>query len=125
MRKILILCAVVLVVGAGALVWRLTRPQHFGPAFTGAPATSIGDLLAKPEEHLDRDVTVEGTISRQCPATGCWLFLKDASGKDVRVEMNKIAPKFPQRVGRNALIEGRLAKAGDQYELDARAVEFK
>jgi len=125
MRNILILCGVILLAGAGVVAWRLTRPQHFGPAFSGAPATSIGDLLAKPEEHLGRDVAVEGTITRQCPATGCWLFLKDASGKDIRVEMNTIAPRFPQHTGRRAVVEGRLSKSGDSYEIDGKAVEFK
>jgi len=125
MRKILILCAAILVVGAAALVWHLTRPEHFGPAFAGAPKANIKALLEKPEQHLGRDVTVEGTITRQCPATGCWLFLKDASGKDIRVEMNTIAPSFPQRGGGRAIVEGRLNKSGDSYEIDGKAVEFK
>ncbi len=125
MRNILILCAAILVVGAAALVWHLTRPEHFGTPFQGAQEASIKDLLEKPTEHLDRDVAVEGTIVRQCPATGCWLFLKDESGRDIRVEMNKIAPTFPQRSGRRAVVEGRLTKSGDSYELEGKAVEFK
>ncbi|MBM4036067.1 MAG: hypothetical protein FJ291_30405 [Planctomycetes bacterium] len=125
MRSILILCATILVAGAAVLVWSSTRPEHYGPAFAGAPKAAVKDLLEKPEEHLGRDVAVEGTIVRQCPATGCWLFLKDVSGKDIRVEMNTIAPKFPQRGGRRAIVEGRLAKNGDSYEIDGKAVEFR
>ncbi len=125
MRKILILCAFVLVGGAGALVWQLTRPRHYGPAFTEAPQTSIGDLLAKPEAHTDRDVRLEGTIVRQCPATGCWLYLRDASGKELRVEMSGVSPTFPQHVGGRAIVEGRLSKRADAYELDSKAVEFR
>ena len=125
MRKILILCAVILVVGAAALVWHFTRPEHYGKPFQGAPKANIKDLVEKPEQHLDADFRVEGTIIRQCPATGCWLFLKDESGKDIRVEMNTIAPTLPQRGGRRAVVEGRLAKRGDAYEVDGKAVEFR
>lgn len=125
MRNILVLCAAVLVVGAAALAWHFTRPDHFGKPFAGAPKASIKDLVEKPGQHLDADFTIEGTIIRQCPATGCWLFLKDESGKDIRVEMSKIALKFPQRTGRRAIVEGRLSKRGDSYEIDGKAVEFK
>lgn len=125
MRNILILCATILLVGAAALVWYTMRPEHFGRPFRGAPKTAVKDLLEKPEEHLGRDVALEGTIVRQCPATGCWLYLKDESGKDIRVEMNKIAPKLPQRVGRKAAVEGRLMKLEDHYEIEGIAVEFK
>jgi len=125
MRKILILCASILVIGAAALVWHLTRPEHFGEPFRGAPRARIQDLLEKPAEHADRDVAVEGTITRQCPATGCWLFLRDGSGKEIRVEMSRIAPRFPQRKGGRATVEGRLAKANDSYQIDAKAVDFR
>lgn len=125
MRKILILCAAVLAAGGAALAWRLTRPERFGAPFAGAPRVMIADLFERPEEHLGKDVTIEGTITRQCPATGCWMFLRDGGGKDIRVEMNQVAPRFPQRGGRRALVEGRLAKSGESYELDAKAVEFK
>ena len=124
MRNILILCAVILVAGAGALVWHFTRPQHYGRPFENAPKASVKDLLEKPAEHLSRDVTVEGTITRQCPATGCWLFLKDESGKDIGVEMNRLAPTFPQRAGRRVTVEGRLSKSDGSYEIDGKAVEF-
>jgi uncharacterized protein YdeI (BOF family) len=125
MRKIVILCAAVLLVGAAALVWYLTRREHYGKPFAGAPKANIKDLVEKPEQHLDADFTVEGTIVRQCPATGCWLFLRDASGKDIRVEMSGIASTFPQRGGKRATVEGRLRKKGDSYEVDTKAVEFK
>ncbi len=125
MRKILILCGVILVLGAAVAVWHFTRPQHFGAPFEGAPRAAVKDLLERPDEHLGRDVALEGTIVRQCPATGCWLFLKDDSGKEIRVEMNKLAPRFPQRVGRKAKVEGQLAKVGDHYEIEGKAVEFR
>jgi uncharacterized protein YdeI (BOF family) len=125
MRKIVILCGVILVVGAAAIVWYFIRPEHYGRQFGGAPKASIQELLEKPADHLNRDVTIEGEIVRQCPATGCWLFLRDGSGKEIRVEMSGIAPTFPQRGGKRAVVEGRLSKSGDTYEIDGKAVEFR
>ncbi len=125
MRNILILCAVILVGGIAVLVWRLTRAEHYGPPFQHAQVVSIKDLLEKPAEHLGHSVTVEGIINRQCPVTGCWLYLMDASGKQIRVEMSSIAPTFPQRGGGEAIVEGKLVKNGDAYEIDGKAVQFK
>jgi hypothetical protein len=125
MRNILILCAAILLIGAAALVWHFMRPKHYGKPFSNAPKVTAKELLEKPAEHAASDFTIEGTIVRQCPATGCWLYLKDASGKEVRVEMSDLASTFPQRGGRKAIVEGRLRKKGDSYEVDTKAVEFK
>jgi hypothetical protein len=125
MRKILILCAAVLVVGAAALVWYLTRPEHYGHPFQGAPAVSVKDLMDRPDDYLDRNVTVEGDITRQCPATGCWLYLRDPSGKEIRVEMGGVVPTLPQRGGKKAVVEGQFRKSGDSYEIDGKAIEFR
>lgn len=125
MRKILVLCAAVLVVGVAALVWYLTRPDHYGYPFEGAPRTSVKDLMERPDDHLNRDVTIEGDITRQCPATGCWLYVRDPSGKEIRVEMGATTPTLPQRGGRKAIVEGRFGKSGDSYRIDGKAIEFR
>ncbi len=125
MRKIIILCVVILIAGAAALIWHLTRPEHYGPAFQHAQVVSIQELLEKPAEHLGHTVTVEGVINRQCPVTGCWLYIMDASGKQIRAELSSIAPAFPQRRGGVAIVEGKLVKKGDAYEIDGKAVQFK
>jgi len=125
MRKILILCAVVLVAGAAALAWYLMRPERYGHPFEGLPQTPIADLLARPEDHAGRDVAVEGAITRQCPATGCWLYVRDSSGKEIRVEMAGTTPTLPQRGGKRAVVEGRLEKSGDTYRIDGRSIEFR
>ena len=125
MRTILILCAAVLVVAAAALVWYLTRPDHYGRPFQGAPAVSVKDLTDRPADHLDREVTVKGDITRQCPATGCWLYVRDPSGKEIRIEMAGATPTLPQRGGKKAVVEGRFRKSGDSYEIDGKAIEFR
>ncbi len=124
MKTIFVLCALVL---AGALAWiLLSRPHsdHFGHPFRGLPSAAIRDLAEKPADYLKKDVRIEGTLSRQCPSTGCWFFVKDAGGKEVKVEMGDTTPKLPQRVGKTGTVEGQLIKFGDGYEFIGTAVEF-
>jgi len=125
MRKILILCVAIVIIGAILLVWQLTRPEHHGQPFEGAPKASIKELTEKPVDFLDKDITVEGKVVRQCPASGCWLFVKDESGREIRVEMSSVTPTLPQRKGKTAVVEGRLNKAGESYEIDGKGIEFR
>jgi cytochrome c-type biogenesis protein CcmE len=125
MRKILVLCVAVLVIGVMALVWLFTRPEHHGRPFEGAPKASIQELTEKPGDFLDKDITVEGEVVRQCPASGCWLFVKDDSGREIRIEMGGVTPTLPQRKGKTAVVEGRLSKAGESYEIDGKGITFR
>ena len=122
MRKILVLCASLFVIGAGYLVWMYAQPEHFGKAFTGAPMVPIAQLAEKP---VDGDVRVEGRIVRQCPVSGCWFYLDDGKGHRFRIEFGKTLPQLPKRIGRTAVVEGQLARAGDEPILLGSAVEFK
>jgi hypothetical protein len=122
MKKILILCASILVIAAGYLIWRHAQPEHFGKAFTGAPAIQIAQLAEKP---MSGEVKVEGKIVRQCPVSGCWFYLDDGKGHQFKVDFGKVLPQLPQRIGRTAVVEGELTKTGDEPMLMGSAVEFK
>ncbi|HXX93107.1 MAG TPA: hypothetical protein VEN81_05705 [Planctomycetota bacterium] len=124
MKTIFILCGLCL---AGGLAWLLfgrARADHHGNDFRGLPAVPIVQLVDRPADHLKHEVRIEGTLSRQCPATGCWFFLKDASGKELKVEMAETTPKLPARVGKVATVEGQLIRFGEGYEFVGTAVEF-
>jgi len=125
MKTILILCGVLL---AGGLAWFLLshrHPDHFGNDFRGFPATELAKLVDQPADYLKKEVRIEGTLSKQCPATGCWFFLKDAGGKELKVEMGDTTPNLPTRVGKAASVEGQLIKYGEAYEFIGTAVEFR
>jgi len=122
MKKILILCAGILAAGAAYFIWSYSQPEHYGKAFSGVPMMSIAELAQKPIESA---VHVEGKIVRQCPMTGCWFYLDDGKGHQVRVEFGKILPKLPQKVGRTAIVEGQMATLGDESLLLGSAVEFQ
>ena len=57
------------------------KAQHFGEPFTVAPRVAIAQLLETPEAYRRQTVRVQGEIERQCPAAGCWLFLRDGQGR--------------------------------------------
>ena|SRR5436190_22765729 len=123
MRTILILCAVILVLGA-ALIWRAARlPREFG-AFTGAQKTDVADLINRPKDFLHKTVTIEGTVRQQCTTMGCYFFFH--SGKDMlRVELKDIAMNAPRRNGHLARVEGQIVPFDGGHQFLASAVEFE
>jgi hypothetical protein len=122
MKKILVLCASILVIGAGYLVWRYMQAQHFGKAFADAPAIPIAQLVEAP---VSSEVRVEGKIVRQCPVTGCWFYLDDGKGHQFKVDFGQTLPQLPQRIGRTAVVEGQLVRTNGEPMLIGSAVEFK
>jgi len=125
MKKILALCAVILIAGAGAAVWRHSQPEHYGQSFSGAPPATLQQLARQEVSGESQDVRIEGQIVRQCPATGCWFYLDDGKGNQVKVELGKVVPQLPQKVGDRAVVEGRMVMMGDEAVFAGNGVEFK
>jgi uncharacterized protein YdeI (BOF family) len=123
MKSILILCAATLVV-ASVFVWRaVAKPSRFG-SFTGAPRAEVAALVDRPKDFLGKTVSVEGTITEQCKAMGCFFNFRDGN-KALRVDLEDIAMTAPMHEGKPAVVEGQLVSRGDAYQLYASAVEFK
>ena len=122
MKKILVLCASVLVIGAGFLLWHHLQPEHYGRAFKGARPASIAQIVSR---QLDGDVQVEGKIVRQCPVSGCWFYIEDGKGLQFKVDFGPVLPKLPQKIGRTAIVEGSLIRTAEEPTLAGAAVEFK
>jgi len=125
MKTILVLCGSVLVLAVGYAAWRFAQPEHHGYGFKGAPLVSIRQLVTGEDPQANGDVRVEGEIVRQCPATGCWFFIDDGQGNQIKVELGKVVPNLPQKVGRRALVEGRMVMMGDEPVFAGNGVEFK
>ena len=127
-RKALFAGLAALAVGAGAFGWVLTRDttDHHGRPFTpGVAVATVNDLISKPEAALNHDLVVTGRITRQCPETGCWFFLRSDTGAEIKIEMTDYTPRLPQRIGKEATVEGRLIRFGDGWEFIGKAVEFR
>lgn len=116
------MCAGVLVLGAGYLAWLHSKPEHYGVPFSNAPVVSIAQVLSGP---VAGDVRVDGQIVRQCPVSGCWFYLDDGNGHQIKIELGKTLPQLPQKVGRRATAEGRIVQMGNEPVLVGSSVEFQ
>ncbi len=125
MRKIFVLCGIVLLSGAIAAFVVLYRPTVHGQPFRMSVVTPLATVLASPAAYLAGDLRTEGRIIRQCPSAGCWFYLEDGQGRQLRVELGHLGLKFPQHVGGLAEVEGRLLQHGHDLELVGNSVRFK
>ena len=125
MKAILIIGGLLLL---GALSWFLIlRPgcRNFcGPGLRGLERAGIARMLEKPADYLQKDVHIEGTVTRQCPECGCWFLLREEGGGELKVEAGDLSEPVPYRPGRKAVVEGRLIRFGEGYEFVASALEF-
>lgn len=100
------------------------KAEHFGEAFTSAPEVPIAKLLESPDSFRRLPVRVKGEIERQCPASGCWLFLRDAEGRSIRVELGDYFPELPRHVGGMAEVEGEWIPKGKSHEFIGTRISF-
>lgn len=108
MKKVFIILATVLI-GLTALYLAGCSPkvEKFGDApLESAAKTAIGTILLNPQNYVDKEVTIEGTIASECP-TGGFINVRDNSGGTIYVEMHgsSFAP-IPQRVGKGVIVKG-------------------
>lgn len=124
MKKILMLCGVVVLAGAVGL-WRYMKMPLVYGAFTGAPKVAVAEALDHPKDHLHKIIALEDTITKQCTSMGCYFYFYSGD-RSLRVELAEIAMNAPKkRDGRKALVEGQLVPYDGTYQLLATAVEFK
>ena len=123
MKKILILCTAILLV-ASVFIWRaVAKPSRFGK-FTGAPNADVAALIETPKAYIGKTVLIEGTVTEQCQAMGCYFTFH--SGKDsLKVDLQDVAMTAPMREGRPARVEGQMVPRADGYQFFASAVEFR
>ncbi|UCH34352.1 MAG: hypothetical protein JSV65_17780 [Armatimonadota bacterium] len=84
MKRVVIGIAIVAIVGAG--IWYALGGSERGQAnrfgqSTGTEVTAIGDIVQAPDEHVGQTVTVDGELTKECPSSGCWWYIKDATGE--------------------------------------------
>ncbi|MHB9023112.1 MAG: hypothetical protein ACYC7E_02920 [Armatimonadota bacterium] len=84
MKNVLIGIVVLGLVGAG--IWYAfsggdgKNGKSFGQGVEDV-LTPIGDIQKAPKEYLGKVVTVEGELTKECPGSGCWWYVKDQTGE--------------------------------------------
>jgi len=82
----------------------------FGEAINEKVTVNISTLLANPEQYLDKEITVAGTIVGVCSRRGCWVDIaSDAKFEKLRIKVRDGDMVFPIHAkGRQALATGKL-----------------
>jgi hypothetical protein len=100
-------------------------PEHFAGALKGYPKAEIAALLHAPARFAHKNVTLAGKVTRQCPTMGCWFYLTDATGAQMRVDVSDTCGTLPARIGHKATVEGQLIPYGDAYSFVGTALEIR
>jgi hypothetical protein len=95
--------------------WSMTR----GEKLTGAPKVALKELLAGPEKHEGKTITVEAKIRKSCEKKGCWMELaQDEKSTGIRVTFKDYGFFVPlDAAGADARVQGvvKVAELTDEH----------
>ena len=135
MKAKLIVVPVVIVVLLAAMIWYLARPQEesYGGSDVAsphhmqgsAPQVDIVDIADIEPSHIGQQVAIAGTITKECPHTGCWAIIEDATGQ-IRIDTKAGGFALPlRREGSKVQIVGQvIEKENGDLEIAAQSAEF-
>ena len=108
----------VIVVTAGC-----SRLETYGERISNRNITAVKDIVMHPQDYDGKAVTVKGRIKLVC-STGCWFNLEDA-GAVIYTDLAPAGFAIPQKVGRNATVEGKISIEAGKLILSAKGVEIR
>jgi uncharacterized protein YdeI (BOF family) len=99
------------------------KKNSFGSGVTGA-VVQIGDIQKAPVKYLGKEVTVEGQMTRECPSSGCWWYVKDQTG-EIRVDSFGSNFSLPlHQEGKHVRSTGKIVKTdGGELQIAASGAE--
>ena len=116
--------AVVIVLVVGAIVFLTRKPvEQFGTTDAAPVQTvAIADITS---DQVGERVSIEGTIDKECPHSGCLAVIKDASGQ-IRIDTNAGGFALPlHREGSNIRVTGTvMLTEGGSVEITAESAQL-
>ena len=116
--------AVVIVLVVGAIVFLTRKPvEQFGTTDAAPVQTvAIADITS---DQVGERVSIEGTIDKECPHSGCWAVIKDASGQ-IRIDTQAGGFALPlRREGSRIHIVGTvMLTEGGSVEISAESARL-
>jgi hypothetical protein len=91
--------------------------EKFGTALTLTDPTQLASLVETPENFVDKQVLVEGTVSGVCKGMGCWVEVKAADGASIiarSLDHSVTVPKDCE--GRHVKVQGLFQAMGPPPE---------
>nr|WP_293834182.1 DUF4920 domain-containing protein [uncultured Arsenicibacter sp.] len=96
----------VLVVALGLTLTAKAQSYH-GKKITDDSAVAATELAAKMGEKKELTTKVEGTVDQVCKVKGCWMTVKTADGKTMRVTFKDYGFFVPKDIaGKQVVFEG-------------------
>jgi uncharacterized protein YdeI (BOF family) len=91
-----------------------------------APVVPIASIVGAPETYVGKTVTVEGRITKECPSSGCWWYVKDASG-EIRADSSGAGFALPLRQeGRVVRTTGKVVRTeGGDLQIAATSADTR
>lgn len=111
-----VLFVLVMAVGCG-------KKEKFGENISKGEITKIGNILIYPKNYEGKIIRVEGEIMEVCPS-GCWFNLKDETGV-IYIDIMPSGFAIPQKVGRQATVEGKVITKEGKLMIIGKGVEIK
>lgn len=123
MKAILALCTIIALALGISAAWWFFAPDRYGVQIAANQSVPLIEVLENPDTYIEKPITIEGFVSRQCAATGCFFFFA-VGDRSLRVELSDIAPTFPQRKGYRATVTGTLKRHNEALVFYGTGVEF-
>ena len=118
MKKLLIISSILCVsnchnnVSETDLLNKANPEGKYGTEISLIEQNEISSLLNMPNQYLDKDVLVSGTITEVCPMRGCWIDIKDVnSDSHIRIKVTDGQIVFPLSAkGKYVDVQGEFTK---------------
>jgi len=115
---------IVIVLAVGAGIYLTRKPvEQFGANDIGqVPTIAIADITS---DQVGERVSIEGTIDQECPHSGCWAVIKDASGQ-IRIDTQAGGFALPlHREGSHIRVTGTvMLTEGGSVEITAESAQL-
>ena len=97
-----------------------SKTEVYGAKITLTEVTDISEILAAPEQYIDKKVLVKGMVVEVCAKRGCWMDLaSDKPFEKIQIKVLDGEIVFPMSArGKEALVEG-LVEALEFSKQDA------
>jgi len=96
-------------------------PDEKTAARADIPSVPAGALE---ESMVGNTVRLTGEVVEQCPASGCWMKMKDGDGETFVDLLPSPVRLSENRVGQQAEITGEVVRRGSELAIKAQHVEF-
>ena len=87
-----------------------SNTKNYGTGADTSNVSKVSSILASPDDYLDKDVTIKGTIVKVCKKRGCWMELtSDQQFQTFRVKVRDGDMVFPMTaMGKTAFATGKI-----------------